>query len=86
VDSLRLAKAVWPGLPSYRLDALVERAGIGPPQAAGTHRHRAGYDAELTAALFLALAAEADHGELSAAQLVALAASRPTNADDTRLF
>lgn len=86
VDTLRLAKAAWPGLPSYSLDALVERAGIEPPQAAGARRHRAGYDAELTAALFLALAAEADEGELSAAQLVALAGGRPTNAGDTRLF
>jgi exodeoxyribonuclease X len=88
LDTLRLAKAVWPGLPSYRLDALTEHAGIQPVQAAG-RRHRAGYDAALTAALFLALSQAAGR-TLTAAALVALAhptaASPRTGAGDAHLF
>lgn len=68
LDTLRLAKAVWPGRPSYSLDALTSAAGplthppALPPEAASAlpqavhGRHRAGYDVTLTAALFLALA------------------------------
>jgi exodeoxyribonuclease X len=86
VDTLRLAKAIWPGLSSYSLDTLADHAHLQQPAAGDTRRHRAGYDAELTAALFLTLATEAGTGPVSAAQLVALAASRPADAGDTRLF
>lgn len=68
LDTLRLAKAIWPGRPSYSLDALTSLGGpltqptafspaaasALPPAVHG--RHRAGYDVTLTAALFLALA------------------------------
>lgn len=53
LDTLRLARAVWPDLGTYSLDRLVEHAqimlGIG-------QRHRAGFDARATALLFLVLA------------------------------
>lgn len=65
LDTLRLAKALRPGLPSYRLDnltaadpapSLVPTSGSSPlPPAVLGSRHRAGYDVRLTAALFLAL-------------------------------
>lgn len=89
LDTLRLAKAVWPALPSYRLDALTQHAGIQPPHQATGRRHRAGYDAALTAALFLALAQAV--GDLpTAAGLISLAhptASSPrTGAGDAQLF
>jgi exodeoxyribonuclease X len=88
VDTLRLAKAVWPGLPSYGLDALAYAARIPPPADAPGGRHRAGYDAALTAALFLALAEASDSGghHLSAADLVALASPGAAINGDPRLF
>jgi DNA polymerase III epsilon subunit-like protein len=89
LDTLRLAKAVWPGLPSYRLDALTQHAGIQPLRQAAGRRHRAGHDAALTAALFLALAQAAGDG-LTAAALISLAhpttSSPRTGASDTPLF
>ena len=61
LDTLRLAKATWPGQRSYGLDQLTTLARLRaaqppsiPPAGVGG-RHRAGYDATLTAALFLAL-------------------------------
>lgn len=113
LDTLRLAKAVWPGLPSYSLDNLTSADHVLPPSAfpasgvsplpttALGGRHRAGYDATLTAALFLALTrtvtgtngaagprqATAGGGP-SAARLLALAGARPPDVQDDsgRLF
>jgi len=87
LDTLWLAKAVWPVLRSYRLDALAERAQLpAPPDAAG-RRHRAGHDATLTAGLFLALARAVDPaGTLSAARLLHLARPGTAGPDDPRLF
>ena len=71
LDTLRLAKAVWPGRPSYSLDNLTSttphRQSPVPSTTDATSvtsalppplqvRHRAGYDVALTAGLFLALA------------------------------
>ena len=71
LDTLRLAKAVWPGRPSYSLDNLpsptphrqllapstTETASARTDLPPTRHgRHRAGYDVALTAGLFLALA------------------------------
>ncbi|WP_322975361.1 3'-5' exonuclease [Actinacidiphila bryophytorum] len=55
VDTLRLARAGLPGLPSYTLDALI---GHFEPDLSGAadHRHRARYDAHATALVLLALA------------------------------
>ncbi len=87
LDTLWLAKRMWPALHSYRLDALADRARLpGVPDIAG-RRHRAGHDAILTAGLFLALARAADpHGTLSAGRLVRLARPRPAGPDDPALF
>jgi DNA polymerase III epsilon subunit-like protein len=52
-DTLRLAKTVCPNLDGYGLDRLVTHADITPPDARpGQRRHRASYDAWVTAALF----------------------------------
>jgi DNA polymerase III epsilon subunit-like protein len=48
LDTVRLAKAVYPGLPSYGLDSLMTALSI--PRPAG--RHRAMPDAEVTVELF----------------------------------
>ncbi len=69
LDTLRLARAVWPDLPGgYGLDHLITHAGITAP-ACLTHlgRHRAGYDTWMTAALFVALI---EHGGLGRDEVV----------------
>lgn len=71
LDTLRLARRLWPGRPSYSLDNLIisadsDRRPFDPTITGATSltsalpptlqaRHRAGYDASLTAGLFLAL-------------------------------
>jgi DNA polymerase III epsilon subunit-like protein len=55
IDTLRLARAVWPGLRSYRLDALIDQ--VKPDLShVPDQRHRARYDAHATALLLLAMA------------------------------
>lgn len=48
IDTVRLARACWPNLDSYSLDALLDRLGITIPAG----RHRALADALITAELF----------------------------------
>jgi exodeoxyribonuclease X len=57
LDTARLAKLVWPGLPGgYGLDRLVTHAGLHPPDVQpGERRHRAGYEAWMTGQLLIAL-------------------------------
>jgi exodeoxyribonuclease X len=88
VDTVRLAKAVWPDLASYSLDALAEHATLRTAGTVGAQRHRAGYDTGLTAALFLALvhAVAAAQSEPSAADLIAVAARRRPDRRDDALF
>jgi DNA polymerase III epsilon subunit-like protein len=54
LDTLRLARALWPGLGGYNLDRLLDHAGIVLGDATG-QRHRAAFDVQATALLFLAL-------------------------------
>jgi DNA polymerase III epsilon subunit-like protein len=54
LDTLRLARAVWPGLGTYGLDRLLDHAGILLREESG-RRHRAGFDVHATAPLFLTL-------------------------------
>ena len=54
LDTLRLARAVRPGLASYRLSALANELCLGETDQ---QRHRAGADATLAARLMLALIA-----------------------------
>lgn len=68
LDTLRLAKATYPGLPKYSLDALIEH--VQPDlRAAPAQRHRATFDAYATAQLLIAMAAHYDTWD----QLVAAA-------------
>lgn len=78
LDTLRLARAVWPGLGTYNLDRLLDHAGISLGDGPG-QRHRAGFDVHATALLFLALAKAAGGREqlFTAASLPGL-----TPADD----
>ncbi|WP_331757789.1 3'-5' exonuclease (plasmid) [Nocardia sp. NBC_01377] len=44
LDTLRFAKAVWPGLPGYGLDKLVAHAGLDATEVSDHGHHRAGWD------------------------------------------
>jgi exodeoxyribonuclease X len=54
LDTMRLARKVWPGLKSYSLDFLLHHARI--TVEADGQRHRAGFDTYATALLFVSLA------------------------------
>jgi DNA polymerase-3 subunit epsilon/exodeoxyribonuclease X len=58
VDTLALARRLWPALPGHGLDALIRARGIRMGTRFG-HRHRAGHDAHATALVFRALSADA---------------------------
>jgi DNA polymerase III epsilon subunit-like protein len=59
LDTLRLARATYPDLGTYSLDALIKR--MRPDlSAAPAQRHRATYDAYATAQLLIAMAAHYD--------------------------
>ncbi|MFH0246059.1 exonuclease domain-containing protein [Streptomyces sp. HK10] len=55
LDTLRLARATYPALPSHSLDALIEHERLDLA-GAPAQRHRATFDAYATALLLLALA------------------------------
>jgi exodeoxyribonuclease X len=57
LDTARLARAVWPGLPGgYGLSRLATYAGLHPPHIQpGERRHRAGYETWMTGQLLFAL-------------------------------
>ncbi|MFD4933396.1 exonuclease domain-containing protein [Streptomyces virginiae] len=60
LDTLRLAKATYRGLPKYTLDALIDHVQPDLAEAPGVGRHRATYDAFAAAQLLLAMAAHYD--------------------------
>jgi DNA polymerase III epsilon subunit-like protein len=60
LDTMRLAKALWPDMAGFALDRLVTLADITPPAIEpGQRPHRAGYDAVVTAELLLVLLEDA---------------------------
>ncbi|MGW7090079.1 3'-5' exonuclease [Streptomyces sp. NPDC054871] len=68
LDTLRLAKATYPELPKYSLDALIEH--VNPDlSAAPAQRHRATFDVYATAQILIAMAGRYESWE----QLVAVA-------------
>ncbi|MFJ2774763.1 exonuclease domain-containing protein [Streptomyces sp. NPDC087300] len=68
LDTLRLAKATYPGLAKYSLDSLIEHVQPDLSAAPG-NRHRATFDAYAAAQLLLAMAVHYDTWD----QLVAVA-------------
>lgn len=70
LDTLRLAKHVWPGLGGYGIDKLIAHAELEAADVAG-HRHRAAFD---TWSVWQLLCALLDHSELGWSALVATAA------------
>lgn len=89
LDTMRLAKTVWPDLPGgYGLDNLIRHATLTPPnlpskgsEPEGLRRHRAGYDAWMTAVLLVTLVHD---GELGWDQLVTAARSPDAHGPATR--
>jgi exodeoxyribonuclease X len=78
LDTMRLAKSVWPDLSGgYGLDNLIRHAALTPSnlpsegtEPDGMRRHRAGYDAWMTAVLLVTLVRD---GELDWDQLLTAA-------------
>jgi len=81
LDTLRLAKAVWPGLAGgYGLDNLIRHSALPPPELTAWRfdnqavtppgRHRAGYDTWMTATILITLIRD---GRLDADQLLSAA-------------
>ncbi|MEU1592861.1 3'-5' exonuclease [Streptomyces sp. NPDC005708] len=68
LDTLRLARTTFPGLPGYSLDKLIKHVQPDLSQAPG-HRHRATFDAFATAHILIAMASGYDTWD----QLVAAA-------------
>lgn len=72
LDTMRLARAFWPGLVSYALERLAAHAEITlPPLPAGQRPHRAGYDALLTAELLVVLISHGAQDGVGWAEIVA---------------
>ena len=70
LDTLRLAKHLWPGLPSYSLGKLVEHASLDLSAAGDQQQHRAGYDTWCAWQLLRALV---DGGDLDWAGVIKVA-------------
>jgi exodeoxyribonuclease X len=58
-DTLKLSRRLLPGLGGYKLGTLVERFKLADGLPDGLTPHRAGYDALVTARLFVRLASDA---------------------------
>jgi len=71
IDTLKLARARLPGQATYRLGALVDALNLAQDLPAGLRPHRAGYDALVTARLFVHLATDANGGPLLLGDLTA---------------
>ena len=69
LDTLRLARALLPDLPSRKLGALVEHFGLTVDLPTGLQPHRATYDALVTARLLVALATGKDGIPRSATEI-----------------
>jgi DNA polymerase III epsilon subunit-like protein len=68
-DTLKLARRLLPGQPSYRLGSLTRVLDLAAGLAPDLVPHRAAYDALVTARLFVRLAAPPGAGPVSLAEL-----------------
>jgi DNA polymerase III epsilon subunit-like protein len=83
LDTMRLARSLWPGMPSYALERLAAHAEIIlPPLPAEQRPHRAGYDTLLTAELLVVLISHAPQTGLGWAEIVAAARYTHKDTDD----
>ncbi len=68
-DTLKLARRLIPGLPSYRLGSLVEEFHLAEGMLPDLKPHRATYDALMAARLFIHMASRLGGGPLSLEEL-----------------
>jgi len=68
-DTLKLARRLLPGQPSYKLGALVKVLSLDDGMPPGLEPHRAAYDVLVTARLFVRLATRHDGSPVSLAEL-----------------
>ena len=68
-DTLKLARRLLPGQPSYKLGALVKALSLDDGMPPGLEPHRATYDVLVTARLFARLATRHDGSPVSLAEL-----------------
>jgi DNA polymerase III epsilon subunit-like protein len=68
-DTLKLAKRLLPGQPSYKLGALVKALSLDDGMPPGLEPHRAAYDVLVTARLFARLATHHDGSPVSLDEL-----------------
>lgn len=72
IDTLRLARALLPGLGAYGLSALVKSLGLDVQATISHGPHRAAYDADAAAKLFLYLMERTHEGSIPLARVVKL--------------
>jgi DNA polymerase III epsilon subunit-like protein len=83
-DTLKLAKRLLPGQPSYKLGALVKALSLDDGMPPGLQPHRAVYDVLVTARLFARLATRHDGSPLSLDELRGRAGDeKPGGTDET---
>jgi len=68
-DTLKLARRLIPGQPSYRLGSLVEEFNLAEGMPSDLKPHRATYDALMAARLFIYMASQLSSGPLSLEEL-----------------
>jgi exodeoxyribonuclease X len=82
-DTLKLARRLLPGQPSYKLGALVKALSLDGEMPSGLVPHRAAYDVLVTARLFVRLATRHDGNPVSLEELRGRGANRnPGGADE----
>ena len=82
-DTLKLARRLLPGQPSYKLGALVKALSLDGEMPSGLVPHRAAYDVLVTARLFVRLATRHDGNPVSLEELRGREANRnPGGADE----
>ena len=81
-DTLRLAKRLLPGQPSYKLGALVKVLSLDDGIPPGLEPHRAAYDVLVTARLFVRLATRHDGSLLSLDELRGQTDQKPGGTDE----
>ena len=81
-DTLKLARRLLPGQPSYKLGSLVAALGLDHEIPPGLVPHRAAYDVLVTARLFTRLAAGHDGTPVTLEELRGTAPARKPGDDD----
>lgn len=83
-DTLKLARRLLPGQPTYKLSALVKALSLDEGIPAGLQPHRAAYDVLVTARLFVRLATRQDGSPRTLDELRGPAPDRkPGGTDET---